>query len=60
MAQRPAALRDAARERLKKDAAAEKVRNRLLRAQRSRKLAVDLQWQKIKLRQMHERKVMLA
>jgi hypothetical protein len=60
MAQRPAALRDAARERLKKDAAAEEVRNRLLRAQRSRKLAVDLQCQKIKLRQMHERKVMLA
>ncbi|MGY3117120.1 hypothetical protein ACVWXQ_001055 [Bradyrhizobium sp. S3.14.4] len=60
MAQRAAALRDAAREHLKKDAAAEEARNRLLRAQRTRKLAVDLQWQKIKLRQMHERKVMLA
>jgi relaxase-like protein len=60
MAQRAAALRDAARERLKKDLAAAEARNRLLRAQRLRKLAVDQQWQKVKLRQMHERKVMLA
>lgn len=60
MAQRAAALRDAARERLKRDAAAAEARNRLLRAQRLRKLAIDQQWQKIRLRQMHERKVMLA
>lgn len=60
MAQRAAAVRDAASAWLKKDAAAKEARDRLLRAQRSRKLAIDLQWQKIKLRQMHERKVMLA
>lgn len=60
MTQRAAALRDAAREKRKKDGAADEAREKLLQAQRSRKLAVDLQWQKIMIRQMHERKVMLT
>jgi hypothetical protein len=60
MLQRAVAVQDAARERLKKDRAAEIFRNALLAAQRTRKLKLDLQWQAMKIRHMHERKVLLA
>lgn len=60
MLQRAVAVQDAARERLKKDTAAELFRNSLLAAQRTRKLKLDLQWQAMKIRHMHERKVLLA
>lgn len=60
MLQRGAAVRDAAREKLKKDTATEVVRKALLAAQRARKLRLDLLWQTMKVRQMHERKVILA
>ncbi|OPH82445.1 relaxase/mobilization nuclease domain-containing protein [Nitrobacter vulgaris] len=60
MLQRAAAMQDTARERLKKDTAAEAIRNSLLAAQRARKLQLDLNWQVMKVRHMHERKVLLA
>lgn len=60
MLQRAAAVQDAAREGLKKDTAAEAIRNSLLAAQRTRKLQLDLNWQVMKVRHMHERKVLLA
>src|SRR5262249_18068349 len=60
MLQRAAALLDAAREQIKEDAAAEAARQTLLAAQRTRKQHLDLQWQTMKVRQMHERKVMIA
>ncbi len=60
MLQRAAAAQDIARERLKKDAAAEAGRNSLFAAQKARKLQLDLQWQTMKIRHMHERTVLLA
>lgn len=60
MLQRAAALRDAVREKLSKDIAAETARKNLFAAQRKRKLALDLLWQTMRVRQMHERKVLLA
>lgn len=60
MEQRVAAIRDAAREKLRKDAAADAARNSLLAAQRTRKLQLGLNWQAMKLRHMHERKILLA
>jgi hypothetical protein len=60
MLQRAAAVQDAAREGLKKDTAAEAIHNSLLAAQRTRKLQLDLNWQVMKVRHMHERKVLLA
>jgi hypothetical protein len=60
MLQRAAAAQDAARARVKKDAAAAAARNALLVAQRTRKLQLDLNWQAMKVRHMHERKVLLA
>ncbi|MBB5052692.1 hypothetical protein HNQ36_002666 [Afipia massiliensis] len=60
MLQRAAAVQDAACERLSKDLAAEAARKKLLAAQRTRKLQLDLHWQAMKIRHMHERKVLLA
>jgi hypothetical protein len=60
MLQRSAALQDAAREEIKRDAAAEAAQKTLIAAQRTRRQHVDLLWQTMKVRQMHERKVMIA
>lgn len=60
MAQRAAAQKDAARAGRKKQAEADAVRERVLAVQRKRRAALDLLWQKMKIRHMHEWKVLLA
>jgi hypothetical protein len=60
MLQRAAALQDAVREKAKKDVAADAHRAALYAAQRHRKLQLDLRWQQMKIRHMHERKVLLG
>jgi hypothetical protein len=60
MLQRVAALQDAVREKAKKDVAADAHRAALYAAQRYRKRQLDLRWQQMKIRHMHERKVLLA
>jgi len=60
MLQRAAARQDAQRTSEKKIAAAKAEGERLKGVQRSRRAALDLLWQKMKIRHAHERKVLLA
>lgn len=60
MLQRAAAQQDAARVDQKKKAQAKAERERVQAVQRKRRAALDLLWQKMKIRQMHEWKVLLA
>lgn len=60
MLQRAVARQDARRASDKKRAAAEARHDRLKAAQVKRRAALDLLWQQMKIRQMHERKVLLA
>jgi len=60
MLQRAAAQQDALRVKAKKSAETDKVRGRLAAVQRKRRATLDLLWQQMKIRQMHEWKVLLA
>lgn len=60
MLQRAAAQQEALRETAKKEAETEEARQRLAAIQRKRRAALDLLWQQMKVRQWHERKVLLA
>jgi hypothetical protein len=60
MLQRAAAQQDAVRDSAKKSAETDKVRERLVAIQRKRRATLDLLWQQMKIRQMHEWKVLLA
>lgn len=60
MLQRASARRDARRANEKKKSAARAEHERLMAVQRTRRAALDLLWQNMKIRQMHERKVLLA
>lgn len=60
MLQRAAAQQDASRAHAKNAAEADTARKRLTEIQRKRRLVVDLLWQRMKVRQWHEWKVMLA
>lgn len=60
MLQRAAAQQDAAREAVKKSAETEEARKVLAAVQRKRRAALDLLWQQMRVRQWHERKVLLA
>lgn len=60
MLQRAAAQQDAAREAVKKSAGTEDARKLLAAVQRKRRAALDLLWQQMRVRQWHERKVLLA
>ncbi|MCC6206452.1 MAG: relaxase/mobilization nuclease domain-containing protein, partial [Hyphomicrobiales bacterium] len=60
MLQRAAALEDVRRADAKKAAVAEGERERLTAVQRKRRAALDLLWQQMKIRHMHEWKVLLA
>jgi hypothetical protein len=60
MAQRALAQQDAARSSAKRQAEAKEAAEKLKAVQRKRRGALDLLWQKMKIRQMHEWKVLLA
>lgn len=60
MLQRAAAQQDALREAVKKSAETEEARKLLAAVQRKRRAALDLLWQQMRVRQWHERKVLLA
>ena len=60
MAQRAAARQEAKRASESKRAAARTEHERLRAVQAGRRAALDLLWQKMKVRHMHERKVLLA
>jgi hypothetical protein len=60
MAQRAQARQDAARATAEKRAAAKEAAEKLTVIQTKRRSALDLLWQKMKIRQMHEWKVLLA
>jgi hypothetical protein len=60
MLQRAAAQQDAVRDSAKKSAETDKARERLVVIQRKRRTTLDLLWQQMKIRQMHEWKVLLA
>jgi len=60
MLQRAAAKQDAKCASEKKRAAAKARQDRLKAAQEKRRAELDLLWQQMKMRQMHERKVLLA
>ena len=60
MAQRAQAQQDAARAGAKREAAAREAAEKLKTVQRKRRAALDLLWQKMKIRHMHEWKVLLA
>ncbi len=60
MLRRAAARQDARRECQKKKARAKAARERLQAVQRKRRAALDLLWQAMKIRHMHEWKVLLA
>jgi len=60
MAQRAQAQQDVARATAKRQAEAKDATEKLKAVQRKRRAALDLLWQKMKTRQMHELKVLLA
>lgn len=60
MLQRAAAQQDALRVHVKKEKIAEAERERIHAVQRKRRSALDQLWQRMVVRQMHERKVVLA
>lgn len=60
MLQRAAAQQDAGRAHAKKAAETDAARKRLKEIHRKRRLAVNLSWQRMKVRQWHEWKVMVA
>ncbi|MGH6922866.1 MAG: relaxase/mobilization nuclease domain-containing protein [Propylenella sp.] len=60
MVQRAAAQQDAKRTTEEKVAAARAERERLNAVQRKRRAVLDVLWQRMKIRHMHERKVLLA
>lgn len=60
MLRRAAAVEDALRSHRKKTKRDEAARERLLEIQRNRRRTIDLLWQQMKIRHMHERKVLLA
>lgn len=60
MLQRAAAQQDALRVHAKKEKIAEAERERIYTIQRKRRATLDQLWQRMIVRQMHERKVMLA